>query len=153
MTPIEFALVAVLLPVSVGIGLVAHELGHALVLRAAGVPHDITWFGGRDTGALGAAVAGQWATVRPRPSPETPAWALRASSMTPLAMVAPFALVPLGVVPDPFTGSLPVTVALLGWTACAIPSPQDFSVFWYAGRALEEYVDEADDASAEPGAN
>jgi Zn-dependent protease len=152
MIPIDLALAVVLLPMSVGTGLVAHELGHALVLRAAGVPHDVIWFGGRDSDALGAAGAGRWATVRPRPSRETPAWVLRASAMAPLAMVAPFALVPLGVVPAPFAGSLTVQAVLLGWTACAIPSPQDFSVLWYAGRALDDHVGEDDSARPELGA-
>jgi hypothetical protein len=33
------------------------------------------------------------------------------------------------------TGSLAAQLALVGWLACAIPSPQDFSVVWYAHRA------------------
>lgn len=140
MTPIDLTAAAVVLALSVGLGLVAHELSHAVVLRAAGIPHDITWFGGRDRASLfRAGVAGQWATVTPRPSAGTPAWLLRLSAMMPLAMVAPLAIVPLGLAPDPVaTGSLPVQVAVLGWMACAIPSPQDFSVLWHADRALGE---------------
>jgi hypothetical protein len=54
----------------------------------------------------------------------------------PLTLALAFVLVPFGVVPDPFaTGGLAAQLAVVGWLACAIPSPQDFSVVWYAHRA------------------
>ncbi|WP_415382227.1 hypothetical protein [Halosimplex sp. TS25] len=137
MTPIEILAALAALAVAVSVGLVAHELAHAAVLRAAGVPHVIDWFPGKEGGLLQAGLRGEWAAVRPRPGAETPAWLLRVSAMMPLALVAPFALVPAGVVADPFAGEGIARFAVLGWMACALPSPQDFSVLWYAGRAVD----------------
>ncbi|MFC7141917.1 hypothetical protein ACFQMA_19030 [Halosimplex aquaticum] len=137
MTPIEILAALVALASAVSIGLVAHELAHAAVLRAAGVPHVIDWFPGSDGGLLQAGLRGEWAAVRPRPGAETPAWLLRVSAMMPLALVAPLALVPVGVVADPFASEGVARFAVLGWMACALPSPQDFSVLWYADRAVD----------------
>ena len=60
-------------------------------------------------------------------TPDGPSWTL----------VVPFALVPLGVVPDPFAlGNPVVAAAAIGWAGCALPSPQDFALVWYPERAL-----------------
>ena len=142
MTPIEIAAAVATLALAVSAGLVAHELAHALALRAARVPHRIEWFPGADTGVLGAGLRGRWAAVRPRPSADTPAWVLRCSAMMPLALAAPFALVPLGVVADPFATEGLVRFAAVGWLACALPSPQDFSVLWYADSAVAAATDQ-----------
>jgi hypothetical protein len=119
MTPVELACSAVVLVAAVSLGLLAHELAHALALRAASVPYELTLFPGSERGRLRSAVAGQWATVRPR--------------------------VPAGVVTDPFAAGHPVAqAAVLGWLACALPSPADFSVLFHAERALDEERGEAD---------
>jgi hypothetical protein len=151
MTPIEIAAAAVAVAIAVSAGLVAHELAHAAVLRAAGVAYRIDWFPGEDTGVLGAGLRGRWAAVRPRATAETPAWVLRCSAMMPLALAAPFAAVPLGVVADPFATDGLVRFAAVGWMACALPSPQDFSVLWYADAAVAATADDAppDDTSTD----
>ncbi|WP_123539134.1 hypothetical protein [Halosimplex salinum] len=136
MTPIELIAAAVVLALTVSLGLVAHELAHAAVLRAASVPHEIDWFPGQTGGVLHAGLRGQWAVVRPRPGAETPTWLLRLSAMMPLALVTPLALIPAGVVSDPFAVEGVARFAVLGWMACALPSPQDFSVLWHADAAL-----------------
>ncbi|WP_459191446.1 hypothetical protein [Halosimplex sp. J119] len=144
MTPIQLLAAVAALAVAVSIGLVAHELAHAAVLRAAGVPHTIDWFPGKDGGLLQAGLRGEWAAVRPRPVAETPAWLLRLSAMMPLALIAPLALVPAGVVADPFAAEGVARFAVLGWMACALPSPQDFSVLWYADRAVDDAAEAAE---------
>ncbi|WP_135362913.1 hypothetical protein [Halosimplex halophilum] len=142
MTPIDIVAAAAVLVLAVSLGLVAHELAHAAVLRAAGVAYRIDWFPGDDTGVLGAGLRGRWAAVRPRATAETPAWVLRCSAVMPLALAAPLALVPLGFVPDPFAGEGVARFAAAGWMACALPSPQDFSVLWYADAAVPAASDE-----------
>ncbi|MFB6140506.1 MAG: hypothetical protein ABEJ26_08740 [Halosimplex sp.] len=139
MTPIETLAAAAVLALSVSVGLVAHEFAHAAALRAAAVPYEIDWFPDADAngGVLRAGLRGRWATVRPRPDAATPRWSLRASAMMPLAMAAPLALVAAGAVTDPFATDGLVRFAVVGWLACALPSPQDFSVLWYADRAVE----------------
>jgi hypothetical protein len=118
-------------------GTTAHELAHALAYRLLSVPCTVTFLPDRaDPSAAGG--LGRLATVRPtggldRLSP----WRLRAAAMAPLCLVVPFALVPLGVVPDPFAlGNPVVAAAAVGWAACALPSPQDFALVWYPERAL-----------------
>ena len=123
-------------------GTVTHELSHAVALRAFGVPVEISWLPGRErTGLLRAALAGGWAAVSPRAVPrDLQPWRLRVAAMMPLLLAAPLALVGLGVLTDPFAGdTLYRAAAAVGWLACALPSPQDFSVLWYAEAAIEEH--------------
>ncbi len=137
---------ACVLVVTVAVGIVAHELTHAVVLHLFGVPYEVSWFPESNTAShFGAGVFTAWAAVTPqRIPPETPAWALRLSAIAPLALALPFAPVIWGVVPDPLEStSVILSAVTVAWLACALPSPQDFSVFWYADRAL----DEVDDAS------
>ncbi len=130
---------AVVLFCTVSLGIVMHELTHALVLHCLGIPYEIHWLPARHTaGYLG--VFGTWAVVTPQTvSADTPAWGLRLSAIAPLSLALPFVLVTVGVVPDPLTSGNQVLGAVtIGWLACALPSPQDFAVFWYAHRALEK---------------
>lgn len=139
MSPVELLAAVTTLFLAVGVGLVAHELAHAAALRASGIPYEIEWFPGSDASeSLGAGLAGRWATVTPRQTPAGIApWRLRVAAMTPLLLALPFAPVAVGAVPDPLSvGSLPLQLATIGWLACALPSPQDFSVLWYADSAL-----------------
>jgi len=63
---------------------------------------------------------------------------LRAASLAPLALATPLAAVLVGAVPDPFAGgSLYLQLVVVGWLACSLPSPQDFSLVWHANRVLE----------------
>lgn len=133
--------VVVALVTVLGVGTVAHEASHALALTAAGVECDVEWLPDRDaTGLLRAGAFGTWATVTPRRVPDCASpWQFRVSSMMPLVLVSPFALVLLGALPDPVaTGNPYLIAATAAWLACALPSPQDFSLFWYAERALAE---------------
>lgn len=128
---------------TVGVGIIAHELSHAAVLYLLGIQCDIAigpdWIG---AGQLGPSSSGTWATVTPREiSTETSAWAMRLSSVAPLILVVPFVAVVAGLVPDPLQAdSLLLTAWTVGWLACALPSPQDFSVFWHAEQAIAEHT-------------
>lgn len=140
---------------AVGAGTIAHELSHAIPLRAFGVSYDLEWLPRNDaTGPLHASIAGGLASVKLRRIPDGLApWKLRIAAFMPFLLSTPFALALLGVVPDPFqAGNAPLSAALIGWLACAIPSPRDFSMFWYAerivGRAGDEWSTLFDDETA-----
>lgn len=131
---------------TVGLGVVAHELSHAAVLYLFHVQCDITIGLGRvGTGQFDANVPGTLAAVTPREiAPDTSAWAIRLSSVAPLVLAVPFVTVGAGVVPDPLQANSPVLSAVtIGWLACALPSPQDFSLFWHAERVLADHSTES----------
>ncbi|ELY42544.1 hypothetical protein [Natronorubrum sulfidifaciens] len=124
-----------LLVVTVVVGLVAHECAHAVVLTLARVEYTVTYAPGRSDGIVGLVTSCPWAAVHPHPTGHESATVLRVAALAPLALAVP--IFGLG-----FSGLLPVESPLLtaigiGWLACAIPSPQDFSVAFYAHRALE----------------
>lgn len=122
-------------------GTITHELSHAVALRVFGVSFTMEWLPDREqSGLLRASIAGGWASVRPQSIPrDLEPWRLRVAAMMPLLLVAPLALVVLGVVHDPFSSGNPYVIAVsIGWLACALPSPQDFSLLWYAEEAIEE---------------
>jgi len=132
--------VLVFLPVLVA-GMVAHELVHALVLHAFGIPYDIEWFPQSDhTTVLNVGVFSAWATVTPRSIPRSvPSWGLQLSAIAPVVLAAPFALVLVGIVPDPIDGGSALHAAVtVAWLGCALPSPQDFSLFFHADRVLDK---------------
>jgi hypothetical protein len=143
MQTVALAGAGVVLFLTVGVGIVAHELSHAAVLYFLGIQCDIdiglAWVG---TSQVNASIYGTLAAVTPREiTPETSAWAMRLSSVAPLILAVPFVTVVTGVVPDPLQAdSLLLTAWTVGWLACAIPSPQDFSVFWHAERAVAEHT-------------
>lgn len=123
---------------SAGVGIVAHEASHAVVLWGAGVPCSVTILPDDDRGPLAGALTGALVRIEPdrRPRDLSP-WLLRAAALMPLTLAVPFALMVAGVVPDPFSdGSVVAQVALVAWLGCSIPSPQDFSLAWYPERAL-----------------
>lgn len=137
MTPVDIATAGTALLLALAAGLLAHELAHATALRALGVPCDVAWFPDED-GLLGGGLLGRWAAVTPRVDAGRVApWRLRVASMTPLALALPLVAVAAGAAPDPLAAGHPAPrLAVVGWLACALPSPQDFSVLFYAGRAL-----------------
>ncbi|NGM69273.1 hypothetical protein G6M89_09680 [Natronolimnobius sp. AArcel1] len=132
----------VALALAVGIGLIAHEWSHALVLRFAGIAFSINYLPNRTSGPLGLLASCPWAVVEPQPTARDPAWVLRVAALMPLALAVPVLAVGI-------TGHLPgempiLTAAAIGWLACAIPSPQDFSVAFHAEQLLEETTDTTD---------
>lgn len=139
MTPSELFTAVVILLASGTIGIVAHEFAHAVALRIFGISFRIDWFpDSRDDGLLGMIFLGKLAAVTPQRFPqEDAALGLRVASMMPLILLLPLAGIPLGILPAPVLAeSLYLKVALIGWLACALPSPQDFSVLWYAPRVV-----------------
>lgn len=113
-------------------GIIVHESSHVIVLQALGIPYEIVWF----TGDAGLAMARPLVSVDPRPPTTLEASiGLRLAAIAPLTLAIPLALVLIGVLPDPLAMGNPyLTAATVGWAACALPSPQDFSVFWYGDR-------------------
>lgn len=148
MSPSELLAAGLVLVLAVCAGTVLHELLHAGVLRAAGVPFEIQWLPEGDGGLAGP--LGPLASVRLRAIPaDLPAWQLRAASLAPLALAAPLLAVPAGAVPDPFAADAVVLqAAVVGWMACALPSPADFSLVWRADDVVADGgpVDPADPA-------
>jgi len=131
---------AVVLVCTLGVGTVAHELSHALALEIYGISYEIEWLPDRsETGPLRRYYSGPLATVTPLDlQGMTVSTPLRVAAMMPFALVLPLAPVGAGILPDPFqVGTLPSQLALIGWLACALPSPRDFSLFWYADRIVE----------------
>ena len=129
---------AFVLVVTVGLGTVVHELSHAAVLEAFGVPYDVTWLpGGEESGFIARSISSTWATVTPRrDSPRVSPRGLRVSAIAPLSLVA----VPLVIhhaLPAGLSGDVVVVAATVAWFGCALPSPQDFSLFWYAERVVD----------------
>jgi hypothetical protein len=137
---IEFIIIGGVLTTTIGIGMIAHEFTHALALHILGIPYEIEWFpGGARSGLLGLGIYGSWATVSPRRIPNgVSMWGFRCASIAPFLLATPFLLVLIGYLPDPVGSGDPYLItATIAWFGCALPSPQDFSVFWYADHLLE----------------
>jgi len=145
MQVIELIGATVVLLLTLGIGTIAHELSHAAVLSALGIAYDIEWFRGRDTvGLFGVGVVTNWASVTPKAYPQHRSpLGLRLSALAPLTLLMLPTLL-LGVVHPASidTNNLFLLAATVGWLACALPSPQDFSVFWHAASVIEQYSSE-----------
>ncbi|AFZ74019.1 hypothetical protein [Natronobacterium gregoryi] len=138
---LELVMAGCVLVGAVATGLVAHELAHAFVLRLFGVDYSISYFPG-GSGVLGRLSSCPWAVVRPNPTGREPSWTLRVAALAPALLAAPPFVA--GVV-GPGVDSSIATAAIIGWLACSIPSPQDFSVALYAREALEDETADASD--------
>ncbi len=123
------------LALAVAVGLVVHEWSHAAVLRLARVEYAVSYLPGRGDGLVALVTTRPWAAVHPRPTGAEPPWVLRLAALAPALLALPvFGLALAG----HLTAETPiVTAAAIGWLACALPSPQDFSVAFHAGRLLE----------------
>lgn len=130
----EVLLAGGVLVVTLIVGTLAHESAHAAVLRAFEIPYDVDWRPGTATSA--GAVAQPLATVTPRAQASpTPSVGLRLAALAPLGLTAPLLLVLAGALPDPLaTGDPSLAAATVAWAGTALPSPQDFAVFWYGDR-------------------
>ncbi|SEP90108.1 hypothetical protein [Natrinema salaciae] len=127
------------LALAVAIGLVAHEWTHAAVLRLARVEYSVSYFPGRSDGLVALLTTRPWAAVYPRPTGREPPWTLRVAALAPALLALPvFGLAAAGYVT---TETPVVAAAAIGWLACALPSPQDFSVAFHAHRLLERSVE------------
>ena len=124
------------LVLAVGLGLVVHEWSHAVVLRLARIDYTISYLPNRSNGPLGLLASCPWAVVEPTPTGRDPAWVLRVAALAPAALAVP--VLALGAAGG-LTAETPILAATaIGWLACSIPSPQDFSVAFYAHRLLED---------------
>lgn len=137
MTAWELAVAGAVLVGTAALGVTAHELSHAIALRLAGVACKVEVLPDSE-GGFGTGVAGPLARVRPVRLPDDIApWQLRTAAMMPLCLAAPFGLVLVGLVPDPFAvGSASLEMATVAWLGCSIPSPQDFSLLWHPEGSL-----------------
>lgn len=126
--------------ISVVIGIVAHELSHAIALWAFDVPCRLRVLPDRDGGgSLRIGLGDRLAAVSfSEASASVAPWKLRVAALMPLVLALPVALVALGIVPTGGIDDGYITASLIGVTACAIPSPADFAVVWYPGNALED---------------
>jgi hypothetical protein len=122
--------------VTVVVGVIAHETAHAIVLRAFDIEYDVDVHPTDTVSGTELPLVRPLVTVTPRPrSPSLSSVGVRLAAIAPLTLAAPFLLVLAGVVPDPLAvGNPVVAAATVGWAGCAIPSPQDFSVFWHGNR-------------------
>ena len=138
---IELAGAAGVLLATLLLGLVAHELAHAAVLRALGVPFDVEIFPeGEDEVATGLGVHRAWATVTPRSIPRNVSpGGLRLAALAPFVLATPLVLVLAGVLPDPLAAeNVFLSAATVAWFGCALPSPRDFSLFWHAEETIDQ---------------
>lgn len=119
-------------------GTILHELLHLLILRVFGIPYSVEWFSVSHMGSLQSWLSVKWATVTPDIlSEDVSPWHLRLAAIAPLTIAAPFLLAVGGVVPNPFAdGTVLQKLAVIALLACAIPSPDDFSLFWHADRVV-----------------
>jgi hypothetical protein len=145
MLVVEFALGGVTLLVTVAGGTVVHELSHAVALEAFGIPYDVRWLPRSGAGVRGIGLSGALASVEPRPTMRPGARrGLRVAAMMPLLMTAPLLLVLGGVVADPAaTGGVVTTAVVVGWLACALPSPRDFAVCWNPEQAVRGHASDS----------
>lgn len=119
------------------LGVTAHELSHAVVLRMAGVRCRVAVLPGASrSGGFSLGARGPLAQVTPVSVPDdvSPRM-LRAAAMAPLWLAGPFVLVVAGAVPGGAPGPA-IELAAVAWLGCSIPSPQDFSLLWYPERAV-----------------
>ena len=132
----EPALVLSAIIAGVSIGLLAHEWAHAGVLHFADVEYTVSVLPNRNRHPLTWPASVPWAVVDPRPTPGTAPLALRAAALAPLLLaLPPLVLSFAGFVPSM---DAPISTGFaLGWLACAIPSPRDFSVAFYAHKHTE----------------
>lgn len=125
---------------TLALGVCAHELLHLVPLRLANASYTVTLLpanGGADSSTawttLQNAFAGGLVRVEvTHVPPSAPGWAVRIAAILPVALALPLLLVAAGVLPNPLAaGDRVATAALLGATACGLPSPADWSVVWH----------------------
>ena len=137
------------LALGLGAGLLAHEFAHAVVARALGIECTVDFLPNWDGTLCGVLTGRPLAHVTPLPSIAVSPWRYRAAAVAPLALTAPVVIAGVsGHVPadDP----TPLTVLAICWLACALPSPQDFSVAFHVHAYLEGIATEHPTAGRTP---
>lgn len=126
------------LGISVAIGLVAHELSHAIALKWFRIPHEIEWLPDRLSSGLSLGFGGRLAVVSYHRVPSDLApWKLRLSSLMPLLLTIPVIGVAVAGGAGLVVSEAPyLELAIIGWLACAIPSPADFAIFWHPQQSI-----------------
>lgn len=135
---IDAVVLASCLGLMVAVGIVVHELLHAVVLRSAGVECSLSLFpDGTGTGGFETLVSGSLASVEMASVPSNCSpWHLRLAAMAPLAMLVPVVAYGVLVTVGSLTGSTFGSVVVIAWMACALPSPADFAIVWHTEDAL-----------------
>lgn len=122
------------------VGVVAHELSHAVGLQFAGVGCRMELLPERDGASrFRTSLLGPIATVTPTRIPnDVSRWHLRGAALAPLSLALPLGLVAAGVLPGPpVLDELSLQLAAIAWLGCSLPSPRDFSIAWYPERAID----------------
>lgn len=118
---------------TVVVGILTHELLHAIALRSAGVDCSLRLL--PDTEAetrLEALATGAWASVGFDAVPRScDAWRLRVAALAPLAMLVPVGCYAVFLGQGHLVGTELETVAIIAWMGCALPSPADFAIVWH----------------------
>lgn len=129
---------------AIAIGVIAHELTHALVLHSFGIPYEIQWFPASDqSNQYSSRLSGTWAVVTPSHIPDgVPIWGIQLSAVAPLLLTLPLLLIVFVEFPlAPPTDNPYFAAVTVAWLACSLPSPQDFSVFWHTDVAVAHLDD------------
>lgn len=145
MIGLEFIVAGCVLALTVIVGLVAHEWSHALALRFGRIDYTVVYAPGSAGGLYRIVGPRPWAAVHPHLSGHESPWAIRVAALAPVLLALPvFGLGTAGVIPT----DDPIAVAgTVGWLSCAIPSPRDFSVAFYATDLLQPDDEVLDDGS------
>lgn len=138
-----------LAPVLLGtlaVGICVHELLHLVPLSFTDTSYTVTVLPTDD-----AASPTGWAALQnaltsglvrvevTRVPATTPDWVLRVAALLPLALSLPLLLVAAGVLPNPLAADDHVAaVALVGLTACGLPSPADWAVAWHGSDLADD---------------
>ena len=129
---------------SVTVGVLVHELLHVVVLRTAGVRCSVAVRPAGDGSGFQTLVSGSWASVEMESVPTNCSlWRLRAAAMAPLSMLLPVGVYAWFVTTGVVTSSLLGSMVVIGWMACALPSPADFSIVWHTDEAREMVAESA----------
>lgn len=138
----SLAIAGLALAATLAVGVLVHEWLHVLVLRRGGVDCSLTFESTAEAASgLETLVSGSVAAVRLEAVPATCSdRILRAAALAPLVMLVPVAALALAA--PGFDAPLTAAV-VVGWMACALPSPADFAIAWHPADARRHLTDRA----------
>lgn len=145
-TALHWLALGLVLLATLAVGISLHELFHLVPLHLADATYTVTVLPSEDAPsrttltALQSALSSGLVRVEVTHVPETtPDWVLRVAALLPFLLALPLALVAAGVLPDPIAADDHVwTAALVGVTACGLPSPADWSVVWHGSDLTDD---------------